>query len=474
MRILVVTHRYPPDGTAGVETYAARTVALLRARGHEVAVLTAVKDVARRDLAVARRVHHGAPVFEVTNNLFARSFDETWGHRALEQAVAPLVREFRPDVVHVHHLMYLSVGLLGMFEAAGAPVLLTLHDFWLGCARFGQLLHADGTRCDVVDPARCGTCLPSLPWRQSHAARRVAKAVAAIMRTTSIDVSPRLKLRHRKVLERSEWRPPEPSEAEEFEVLAAHRAGEIVDAVNENAARVLLPAKFQREWFEGLGLRAELMHVQPTGVDWERPNFAPERGADPGGRVRFLFLGTLVPHKGAHVLVDAWAALDRSLRERATLALFGPDDHRPDYVRDLRTRAERSGVEIGGKLDRDGVERALARADVLVVPSLWLEVRPLVMIEAYARGLRVLASDLGGMAEILAEGVPGGTFEVGEAGDLARALAAEIDRGPAAASPLPSPSAAFPEWESVAVSLERHSREIADGVDGVSPRDDLT
>ena len=96
------------------------------------------------------------------------------------------------------------------------------------------------------------------------------------------------------------------------------------------------------------------------------------------------------------------------------------------------------------------------------------------MIEAYARGVRVLASDLGGMAEVIADGVPGATFAVGDADDLARALTDEIARGHVPQDQRPSPSEAFPEWETVAASLERHSREITGRADGFHSRDELT
>ena len=492
MRILIVTHRYPPDSGAGVETYAARTAALLQARGHDVVVLTTVKDVARTDLSVHRREHGGVEVIEVTNNLFATRFEETWSHPALEDVVAPLLDEVAPDVAHVHHLLYLSVGLLDQLKRRDVPVILTLHDFWVGCARFGQLLHPDGMRCEGVDPARCGTCLPSLQWRQTDAARRVAKAVALVMRAASIDLKAPLARRHRRTLGSAAWTPPDPEEAAEYATLSERRMSEIVAAVNRGATRILLPSAFQRPWFESHGVRGDLMQIQRTGVDWDEACSVPRVERAAGDPLRFLFLGTLVPHKGAHVLLEAWRGVREQLAGRATLSIFGPDDNRPDYVAELRPVAVELGVTLGGRLDRAGVQEALARADVLVVPSVWIEVRPLVMIEAFAQGARVLASDLGGMAEVIADGVPGATFPAGDAGALGEALVAEVrraeagDAGPGqdlAGSSMgasvgasvgePGAPEAFPSWDDVAAALERHSREVAGG-GGSAPSGPLT
>ncbi|MEE2941595.1 MAG: hypothetical protein VX460_14505, partial [Planctomycetota bacterium] len=62
MRVLLVTHRYPPDGTAGAETYAAILADHFERRDVKVSVLTAVKDIARRHLSVHRRIEGRTPV----------------------------------------------------------------------------------------------------------------------------------------------------------------------------------------------------------------------------------------------------------------------------------------------------------------------------------------------------------------------------------------------------------------------------
>ncbi|MEM9383109.1 MAG: glycosyltransferase, partial [Planctomycetota bacterium] len=259
---------------------------------------------------------------------------------------------------------------------------------------------------------------------------------------------------------------PAPEDAEAFAALAAARRDGLVEAVNGAASRVLLPAAFMRPWFEALGVRSDLLHVETTGVDWEGARrFERERRA-PGEPVRVLFLGTLAPHKGAHVLADAWGRLPEDVRASARLRVHGPapGGAASPYLRDLEQRAAPLGVEIGGRLTRDEVRREMARTDVLVAPSLWLEIRPLVMLEAYAAGARVIATDLGGMAEAVRDGLPGTLFPEGDAEALAGALRAEIERARRAGDedPLPEPSALFRGWADVASALERHYAELVD------------
>ncbi|MCB9914255.1 MAG: glycosyltransferase [Planctomycetes bacterium] len=189
MRVLLVSHNYPPAHTAGTEVYTANLARGLRARGHEVVVFCAEKDVARPHLSLHVREHEGVRVLELVNNLHYASFAETWDLPAVDEVFARVLDEVRPDVVHLQHLLYLSVGVAERARAAGATVVMTLHDFWLQCARFGQRLAADGTLCDEVDVARCAACLASFRYANSALEQRLAGWIAGVKRATGVDLA---------------------------------------------------------------------------------------------------------------------------------------------------------------------------------------------------------------------------------------------------------------------------------------------
>ncbi len=487
MRILYITHLYPPDFTAGVEVFAKTTAELLHGRGHDVRVITTRKDIALRDLStrevspVGGAEDGGVSVLEVVNNLFAKDFVETYRRPAIDALVGAEIDRWKPDVVHVHHLLYLSSGILEECKRRGIPVAMTLHDFWLGCARFGQLLHANGSRCVTVDAERCATCLPSLNWRQSNSARRLAKAVNAVAETAGINLKGPLiaarRFRDARGLDPAvagaggsteEWRPPSEAEAAEFEGYTRERLRYLIELVNRTVDRIVLPAAFMREWYSGFGLDPAKMVVETTGVDWEGAQSEPRVPRRPDGPVRFLFLGSLVPHKGAHILMNAWAGLPADVAVGAALRMFGPDQHQPAYVSALRARAGALGIEFGGQLGREEVRRAMAATDVLVVPSRWLEIRPLVMLEAYAAGARVIATDLGGMREAIDDGLPGRVVPEGDAGALQEAIVSEIEMhrsGQVDPAPVRTPSALFRGWPTVAESLEALYGELLSSAD---------
>ncbi len=410
MRVLVVSHRFPPRSSAGTEVYALEAARRVAALGHDVHVIAAWKEVSLPHGARIERDCAGLPVVEFIDNLYDENFRATWERPELDQRFGAELDRLRPDVVHIHHLMYLSTGFLEECQRRRIPVVMTLHDAWLGCARFGQLRHADGSLCERVDPERCGTCLPSLPWRQTRAARRLGGLLATVRRTTRVDLYPFVHTLQQRAMRRPSAQKAASAPPHVTSAYAAHirlRTETLRARASRCVARFLSPSEWLARTMVAFGLPPERLEVLATGVDCERFG----RPREPRGAVlRVTFLGTLVPHKGAHILLAAWAALSADLRARGALTLFGPDHHDPGYVGELRAVAARSGALLRPSLDRDGVADELARTDLLVVPSQWYENRPLVILEALAAGVPVFCTDLGGMRELVHEGVQGRRF----------------------------------------------------------------
>jgi glycosyltransferase involved in cell wall biosynthesis len=123
----------------------------------------------------------------------------------------------------------------------------------------------------------------------------------------------------------------------------------------------------------------------------------------------FLFVGRLSPEKGAGVLVRAWRRLN------ANLVVVGDG---PEAAR-LRSEAP-SNVTFEGPATPDGVALWARRARALVVPSIWYEAAGRVVLEAYAAGVPVLASLVGGLPEVVQDGVTGLLLPPGSEGEWIR------------------------------------------------------
>ena len=458
MRVLLVSHLFPPEHSAGTEVYTAELGARLAARGHEVVVFTTDKNVGREDLSVREREHEGLRVVELTNNLYLDDFRETWERPTIARRFGQWIERLQPDVVHFQHLLYLSVGCLEQVSRRNLALLFTLHDFWLECPRLGQLVHADGSLCHTVDHARCGTCLPSFAWGQSHAQRRVGRAIAWLHATSGIDLGPLARGAARRLRGRARggFREPPVDEALHYARLAGERTWELRRRVLTSVDRFLAPSRYLRGRLLDWGVAPERVHYLPTGID---PGAFQPRERARSDRLRVAFVGSLVPLKGAHVLLEAWEQLDPADRALGELELRGPDEHAPAYVRGLRERAGRVGAVMGGALEREAVAELLARTDLLVVPSVWFENRPLIVLEALSSGVPLLVSDLGGLAELVEPGRHGWRFEAADAGALAERLRAVLrDRSLLAA--LDPASATQPSWDELADAVLDHYRAV--------------
>src|SRR4030095_13568583 len=106
------------------------------------------------------------------------------------------------------------------------------------------------------------------------------------------------------------------------------------------------------------------------------------------------------------------------------LLIFGSDAHYSEYGRMLRDLAQDCDITFCGPVDRARIAEAFGRIDCLVMPSLWLENSPVVIQEAFAAGVPVIASGQGGMAELIDDGRSGRLFPAGDTGALAEHLKA--------------------------------------------------
>jgi glycosyltransferase involved in cell wall biosynthesis len=433
VKVLLVSHLYPPEHAAGTEQHAAQLAAGLRARGHEVEVFCATKDVARPHLSLVRREHEEVRVHELVNNLEFTTFSETYELPAAEQAFERVLDAVRPDLVHVHHLLNLSAGLPAVARRRGLPVVMTLHDYWLQCGRGGQRLDDRGELCLEVERERCARCLGGYRWRNSRLEQRVGRALARVREVSGLDLSAPARRIGDRLRGREGGGEPAPLPESELEARDEALLGRLPGSVD----LFLSPSAFLREELVRAGLPGDrVLHV-PSGV--ETRDLTGPRAAR-GARLRVGFLGSLIPVKGAHVLLEAVTRLSPAERSALEVTLHGPAKRDLAYAARLRELGGEAGATLAGPLDRAGVGEFLRGTDLLVVPSLWFENQPLVVLEALAAGTRVAASDLGGLVELVAPGRGGARFPAGDAGALA-ALLGELARDPARLEALGAPAA---------------------------------
>ncbi|MEZ6195653.1 MAG: glycosyltransferase [Planctomycetota bacterium] len=425
MRVLFVVHMFWPEHRAGVETYTWQLARGLMARGIEVRVLTARKVVSLQTGTMRHRSLDGLEIVEVTNNLDFETPEASWAEPAMERAFRAALDDFGPDLVHVQHLMHWSVALPGICREAGIPVMGTLHDYWMVCGRMGQLIDAEGARCPGPSAARCGPCLARTPLVQGERAKRWIRRASALRRATGLRLDAPLRAAERwrrRLVGGGEDAPPPPA----AEVAAWSSRWERRREDFRRAARdfdlLVTPSAALAAILEAEGVGEGKIRRLPQGLDHD---FVGGRTRRPRrGPVRLGFVGTLAPHKGVHVLLEAFARLPAGL---ATLAIHGPSRHHPDYAAGLVARAaEIEGASVGGPLDRAALADFLVDLDLLCVPSLWNECCPLTIQEAAIAGTPSAVSGIGGMAELVRDGVDGLQLPPGDVGAWAAGLEAVV------------------------------------------------
>ncbi len=411
MRIAYTTHQFFPEYGAGTEVLTLRTAREMRARGHEAVVFTGypVKGQFSRENAEDAYEYGGLPVFRFRHSntwslLPKNPMEAEYENLFFAGLFRRELRRFRPDVVHFYHLQRVSASAVAVCLELGIPMVYTVTDFWPLCPT-NQLLLPDLSLCEGPD-GDGANCIAHLAGIHGGAAGRFFRALP-----------PRVLGRLARISGMVPW--PERSIPAMAKALAA-RPGILRERMNRIDA-ILVATGFMGETLARFGVERERIRRVPFGIpggDGTSP-----RAADRGGRETFRagFIGTLYEHKGAHVVLEALRRLPADLP--VEVLLYGDAGWFPSYGERLRCLAGGDGrVRFCGTFPGERTGEVLGGMDVLVVPSLWHENSPLVILEAQRAGVPVIASRVGGTSELIREGENGFLFERGDDGELARIL----------------------------------------------------
>ena len=265
-------------------------------------------------------------------------------------AVRELVRAHRIEVVHCHNL----------YPALGAGVL-------PAASRAGAAvvitLHNFRLMCPAGtffrDGHVCEDCLGRVPWPAvMHACYRGSRAETALLGAS----------------------------------ITLAKTGRGFGSVH----RFLAVSDFIRKKHAAAGLPQERIALKANFVPGQRRREGPGR--------YFLVLGRLSTEKGVSEIVRAWTP------DVGELRIVGDGPERPSVER----LAAGNGVRLEGPAEPTAIPDLLAGARALVVPSTWFEGQPRVILEAYAAGVPVIASRIGGLPEVVLDGQTGITVPIGD------------------------------------------------------------
>jgi len=288
------------------------------------------------------------------------AFRSLWSFEARSKFGA-LLDETQPSLVHVHNIYrQISPSILGAARKRGLPIVMTVHDYALISPNYS--LYHDGAICEVTKPELYSAAVRHRCVKGSYLASAL---VALEMRL------------HRRL---HAW---------------------------ENVDRFIAPSRFTASLLAAYGVPDEIITHVPHFIDatlWKTSYGTGEY---------VLFVGRLSEEKGVATLIRAAALIpDIPFHIVGT----GPEEER---LRALAEELGASNVKFRGWMSGEVLRAEYADARFVVVPSEWYEVFGLIVLEAYAAGKPVIASQIGGLAELVKDGETGLHASAGDEKDLA-------------------------------------------------------
>jgi glycosyltransferase involved in cell wall biosynthesis len=418
LKILLPVHVFFPSYFYGTETYTLDLGKSLKAMGHDPVILTAI-PYGEEGVGRLRSVYdyEGLTVHRIDLNLKPHSrFKQTYYRPELYAVLKDVVREIKPDLVHVTHLINHSATLLEVLRDARIPTVATLTDFFGMCFN-NKLKRYDGELC--LGPNRRSTnCLccyvretvPAFIPRFLWAATRSDTLLELLAEILPIWVR-----------------------------IPGFRKGPLAGHIHDVTCRIatlkylyqvyqcmVAPTEFLFEAYARNGVDPRRMRRINFGIhlDLVKEYRTPKKKE--GSDVVFGYIGQLNRHKGVDLLINAFRRVKGNGKK---LVLYGDMNQDRQYAEELqRISSGTDRIEFKGTFPRTELGQRLSEIDVLVIPSRWYENSPLVLLYGLATRTPVIVTDVRGMNEFVQHGYNGYTFGLNDEANLAAILQTILDR----------------------------------------------
>jgi glycosyltransferase involved in cell wall biosynthesis len=382
--ILHVPYTYFPDPCGGTEVY-------VRNLAQRLSWLGYVNAVAAPATAADTYENAGVPVYRFATDLHPR-LDLAYGlpDEIAAEGFRTIIARVQPDIVHLHaRTSAVSERLIEVAHAAGARVVFTYHTPTASCARGTMMLFGE-TPCDgVIDTKRCVACtLTGL-----GVPKPLAYAVAVVPNS----------LRSRAATITGQLSAPSALRIPSLIASGRRRFLEFIGKVDH----VIAVSQWVNDVLTRNAVPAEKVTLCRQGVG--APSQARRSGEllKHAGPLKIAYFGRIDYTKGPDLLGRALNMMHDVAVKIDIFAIHQSTE--PNQVFDcLRAHARQDArLALRPAVAPDEVADLMADYDLIAVPSRWLESGPLVALEAFAAGVPVIGANLGGIAELVRDGVDG-------------------------------------------------------------------
>lgn len=456
-RVLLTSHKFFPEHRAGTEVLTLKIAQELQRRGYAVKVVSACPP----DLDARRKEEHeqqgdsyqydyeGVPVHIVSEALRLRDYEFSYEyyHPLIKSHFSGVIADFKPDLVQIVHAQNLSASIIEAAQAQSVPVVFYSTDFWFVCP-IVQLKRPDGQVCRGPGPLAL-KCLDCYTPKLLPPAKEVMQAIEGRYPALAgaLSGSPAIVYDSAAFCLSTAFNALKAPPA----VAATLERPSVLRRLANQLDAIFVPTGLMRDIFVENGIKKDLIEKVGFGIDTSK--LVNHRQKKPSQVLRIGFVGTFFEHKGVDLLLKAFLALsvapvkdEKQLQIKpgeiypeqfagAELKLYGDPGQFPEYFAKLKEIVDKGGpmaehVHFLGTFPNDKLGEIFEEIDVLVVPSRWYENTPLVMQSALATATPLIVTDLGGMAELVQEGVNGLLFKLNDFKHLSKQLA-ELLKSPA-------------------------------------------
>lgn len=356
-KIIICCNAYPPAFIGGAEFIAHNQAKVLSKQGYDVLVFAGMPDASKKQYSVSKDTYEGIKVVRVCLHPKDYSSDFfSFTHKEVDNIFESLLEKFSPDIVHFHNINGLSVGIIEIAAKKKIKTVMTLHDYW-GICHKNTLIKKEGVICEK--PGVCEEC-------QAFISDNQWQKVPSILRR-------------------------------DFITLQLSLVDEFI------SPSFYLANRYEKELSLGKSIR-----VIPNGIDISK---FKELTKCTSSKVRFTYIGTLGRHKGIHIIIEALELLKDI--NKIHFHFVGVGEQKKWLEKTVAERNLSEHVSIWGKVENANIGKVLEKTDVLVLPSIWPENQPVTITEAMAAQKPVIASNIGGIPELVDHGKTGYLFEPG-------------------------------------------------------------
>jgi glycosyltransferase involved in cell wall biosynthesis len=431
MRIAMVNWGWPPRQTGGPIGYAADLCQDLVKSGHQVYMFYGGDTNFKRKCYLEYYEEEEVNLASLVNSPNRYS---NFG-LPLNECKQPVVEHFfeeflnkvKPDLVHFHSLIGLSASLMEIAKKKGTRTVVSLHNYWFLCPRGDFLIPPDYRLCEGANGGLdCAICLPKAVkgWK-----RRIDTLKGIFKTQLKKNVWMKRKLQ-KIILNTNKFKnrfspsamkenslpclnlPPDPLMVWGYKFRQEY----LREQLSKYTDLIIAVSNSVKDIFVQNGISEDKIIVLHSGIKVadKLRDFAEKNDIPPRKPLVFGFFGPVQPYKGVHILVEAFNQLPSG---SAKLLIYGTGPSH--YYQALMNKAN-SYVEFRGAFD--DLAKMLMEFDVAVVPPIWPDNAPLVVLEALSAKKPIIGAEIGGIPDFVQDRVNGLLFESGNSSDLAEKM----------------------------------------------------